>query len=266
MQYLTTLLTTFLILMGAIVATGSNTLIRNLRDEPYDSVRMSNVRLLPADIRIGVVRDYVKQMPDSADVLILGDSQTYGNNLPPKESLGEYLRTDKGSRVFNMSIVDGRSSDQRKIINICKEERKHFKYIVMNINPSHFKKGMIDPQHIPDKHGSYSLIFSLFATSDLGIYAPFFKIPYIEIPLINNQLKNVYGLDMYDSKQEYRKTSFSFDERPVSKEYYSQLDASAPYEMLAALKAASGISEKVIAFAAPTSYEIYNSPPIQLGL
>lgn len=244
----------FALILSSIIGTGAIFLEKRIETPPNERVRMAHVRLLPKDIRSAVVRDYARRMPDHSDVVILGDSQTYGIDLPPSTSLGAYLRNAWRPHVYNMSIIDGRFSDQLNVIRILKEEGKRFKFLVINIDPAHFKKDLEDPHYLADANG-YSLMFSLATTSAPGIYAPFLKIPKVDLPVVRNENTSVYTLDLYSQEH---KPPVEFSEGRQPKDYYVGLDANKSKDLIKVLEAAASISDKVVAFAAPTSYDIYN--------
>lgn len=252
MKFVITFFATLTMLLGSVIWIGASILVEQIGNAPEKLVRMAQIRRLPKDVRSAVVRNYARRLPDRSDVLILGDSQTYGIDLTPTQSLGAYLRSELRPDVYNMSIIDGRFSDQLNVIKILEDEKKRFEYIIININPAYFKKDIKNPRYLPNTYG-YSLMFSLATTSAPGIYAPFIKI--LGISVVRNEATSVYRLDIYDREH---KPSVDFSEGRQPKDYYLGLDASA-IDIAKVLEAASGISDKVIAFAAPTSYEIYNA-------
>lgn len=257
MKYLVTLLLSCSLFILSVVGSGSHELLQNIRNDTHDNVRMPQIRRAPPQLRSFLVRDYARRMPEYSDILILGDSQTYGHELKPQESLGARLREREYKIVFNMSIVDGRFSDQMRIIEILKSENKRFKHIIFNIDPAHFKNGLKNYNHLPDTRGK-SLALSTLFTTELGIYMPFLILPYAEIPLLHNKETSIYNIDLYDINSQHVNY---FDEKRANREYYSDLNASNPRELIDVLRAATAISDNVLAFASPTSYEVFNNPP-----
>lgn len=252
MKFIITFFVSLAVLLGSVIGIGASVLEEKIGNAPEKLVRMAQIRLLPKDVRSAVVRDYARRLPNRSNALILGDSQTYGFYLTPTQSLGAYMRNEQHPNIYNMSIIDGRDSDQLNVINILKQEKRHFEYVIININPAYFKKDVKNPFYLPDAYG-YSLMYSLATTSTPGIYVPFVNIFGMTTPLVRNRTTSIYSVDIYSL--EY-KGWVGFNE-VHRKDYYSDLEASAR-DITKVLEAASGISDKVIAFASPTSYEIYN--------
>lgn len=257
MKYFAVLAATFFALVGAAIGSGAWVLTHRLHTESPDGVRMAQVRLLPTDMRSAVARDYIRRMPDTVELLVMGDSQSYGVDLPPQESLGAALRRHFGPNVFNVSIVDGRFSDQRKLVQILKSERKRARYLVFNINPSHFKRGLKDEHHLPDA-GGRSLFLALAGTADPAIYVPFPNVRQIRNRTRGARFESVYTLDLYD---QHARRSPTFDANRAPSGYYDDLDATRADDLRAFLSEARKIADTVVAFASPTYYEIYNRPP-----
>lgn len=255
MRIITSFFIFLALLQLGLVTYGTNSFFKLLERRQND-VRMLQVRLLPEDIRDAAIRLYARKLPAKSDVLIIGDSQLYGNSLPPSQSLGAYLRDMGISSTFNMSIIDGRNGDLINVLTILRQENKTFKYLVTNINPSHFKPGLEKPLHLKQVF-HVSPVLSLITTNSPHVYAPFYAIPYIEIPIVNNELDHIHSIDLWDDGAQARK---QFAEQAVTQTYYRNLTLEpALSARLKLLKQATKLADHVIALASPTSYEIYNT-------
>ena len=253
MRFVTIFFATLVLLLISLVGTGSYVLLGKVRDAPYDAVRMAQVLAVPSDVRSAIVRDYAKRLPSVSDVLIIGDSQLYGNDLPPQYSLGAYLRGQSHPLVYNMSIKDGRFSDLTRIVTILRQEGKHFRHLVTSLNPTHFKRGVKNHNHLPDADGFW-LPTALITTSTPSVYVPAPRNPFF-------LKQSVYVLDLYDREMRPRA---GFDELVVGRDYYSDLVPTTE-EMMEFLRYALTISDHLVVFSAPASYAIYNQPRYDYG-
>lgn len=165
--------------------------------------RIPNVRMAPPEVRLDIVkgnlRDFQPHRP--VKILVIGDSQTFGNEAPP-ENVFSYLLSQRCSRydLLNASIVDARFDDQAKLLQ--QVQPGQFDLIITNINPAHFSEATrVLPHHLADR--TPTSILSLLNMPDKTFY-----------------LKVNLGMDIWDKHRripEHYKIG-------ITPNYYSGLD------------------------------------------
>lgn len=165
--------------------------------------RIPNVRMAPQEARLDIIkgnlRDFQPHRP--VKILVIGDSQTFGNEAPP-ENVFSYLLSQRCSRydLLNASIVDARFDDQAKLLQ--QVQPGQFDLIITNINPAHFSQATrVSPHHLPDR--TPVSILSLLNMPDKTFY-----------------LKVYLGMDIWD---EHHKIPNNY-QIGVTPSYYSGLD------------------------------------------
>ncbi len=200
----------YLALFAAVFLAGISIFIAALYHFPQKSWRevnayrrIPNIRLAPPEARLEIVkgnlRDFQPRRP--VKILIIGDSQTFGNEAPP-EKVFSYLLSQWCSNydLLNASIVDARFNDQARLLQQVKPGE--FDLIITNINPAHFSEATtVSPHHLPTP--VQMSIQSLLNMPDKTFY-----------------MKVYLGMDIWDERRSIPKNY----KIGVTRDYYSGLD------------------------------------------
>lgn len=213
-----------------------------MSSEQEKTQRLANIRSLREGARVIPVKQMVEFLAkdEHAEVVIIGDSQTYGHRIPYELSPGNALENLIDGHVYNLSIVDGRYSDAIGIIDLLSEAGVNVDYIVLNINPSHAARKTSYPDCL---HFCRDLFVPLGSPSYL-------------IDLFE---KDIHGTDFKDV------SSFSYS---IREDYYVDLDVdylSAELERVLKIIEEANIADKVIAFASPNQAKAFNEEPYEYG-
>lgn len=165
--------------------------------------RIPNIRVAPPEARLDIVKGSLRdfQPRRAVKILVIGDSQTFGNEAPP-ENVFSYLLSQRCSRydLLNASIVDARFDDQTRLLQQVKPGE--FDLIITNINPAHFSKATrVPPHHLP-------------------IPAPTSILSVLNMPDKTFYLEVYLGMDIWD---EHRSIPKGY-KIGVTPDYYSELD------------------------------------------
>ena len=199
--------------------------------------RMADLGLFREGIRAKIVdsfSEFIASEPHETTI-ILGDSQTYGFELRPHESLGPALQRDTGIPTYNMSIIDGRYGDILNIIKVLARHNVTAGHIVFNIDP-------VYSSHPDDVN---CLRFCKES------YFPIGNISY---------LWELWGKDILGQHKHVKR---SFRES-ISSLYYENLDPTAlvnKLEEIINLITDLNVSRKIVIYAVPNQGDLFTLPP-----
>ena len=133
--------------------------------------RMYEIRSFPESLRCGLVEYWIeKNLHHDGDILVLGDSQTFGFNARHDRIFSAELNRSnniKGIAVKNASIVDGHIDDAQNVLRIVANQKIRLKTVIINVDPAHFKSEYHAPKHLPAYQCNKPNILSVIFTSDL---------------------------------------------------------------------------------------------------
>lgn len=108
--------------------------------------RLANIRLVPREVVPTVVDAYTAKLKrNRKNVILLGDSQTYGFTRPVSSTWGGLLNTmppiaRAGFSVHNLAVINGTFRDSVRILESVAARGVAVHAIVLSTNPTHFQK------------------------------------------------------------------------------------------------------------------------------
>ena len=103
----------------------------------YKSNRMYDLRKIDEKYRLSLMQNYVDNNFLKKEILILGDSQSYGFLYPNKYVFSNILENKINKKVINCSGKDFRILDAIEILKYVRSKNLKIDYLIYGINESH---------------------------------------------------------------------------------------------------------------------------------
>ena len=143
-RYVQALLSLLLASIGLAVA------IVYVQIEYYDSDRIYSLRRVGRPYRATLLENYLRNNYEEGAILVLGDSQPHGQQVPTPYIFSTRLQVKLNRKVINAAFKDSRIPDNLYTLQYCKEQGFKFDAVIYNVNQTHIRDSdftRIDPRN-----------------------------------------------------------------------------------------------------------------------